>query len=400
MNTDNNNWMERSNKVFIQTYSRFPAVLVEGTGCILKDAAGREYLDFLAGIAVCSLGHCHPAVTQAICEQAKKLVHVSNLFHTIPQTQLAELLVNHSFADRVFMANSGAEANEAAIKLARIYSEKGRYEIITLEGSFHGRTLATVTATGQPKFHKGFEPLPEGFRHAPFGDIAALEAMIGPQTCAVLCEPIQGESGVRPLDKKYLLAIYELCKKHDLLFIFDEVQTGMGRTGTLFAYEQLGVVPDIMTLAKALANGMPIGALLTTEKIAAAFTAGTHASTFGGNPVAAAAGVAAIKTMLTEGFLDSVRAKGAYFADKLNFLAQRHSKFAVKARGVGLILGLVLTQAGIEQGPTIVERLFARGILINFAGNAVLRFIPPLVATYREIDTVITALDEVLSELS
>jgi len=400
MSTDNNNWMKRSNKVFIQTYSRFPAVLVEGTGCILKDAAGREYLDFLAGIAVCSLGHCHPAVTQAICEQAKKLVHVSNLFHTIPQTQLAELLVNHSFADRVFMANSGAEANEAAIKLARIYSKKERYEIITLEGSFHGRTLATVTATGQPKFHKGFEPLPEGFRHAPFGDIAALEAMIGPQTCAVLCEPIQGESGVRPLDKEYLLAIYELCKKHDLLFIFDEVQTGMGRTGTLFAYEQLGVVPDIMTLAKALANGMPIGALLTTEKIATAFTTGTHASTFGGNPVAAAAGVAAIKTMLTEGFFDSVRAKGAYFADKLNLLAQHHPKLAVKARGAGLLLGLVLTPAGIEQGPTIVERLFERGILINFAGNSVIRFIPPLVVTYREIDTVITALDEVLSELS
>jgi acetylornithine/N-succinyldiaminopimelate aminotransferase len=396
---DNKSWIERSSKVFIPTYNRFPVTMISGSGCRLQDGDGREYLDFLAGIAVCSLGHCHPAVTEAICNQARKLVHVSNLFHTGPQTELAELLIEHSFADRVFMANSGAEANEAAIKLARKYSGADRFEIISLEGSFHGRTLATVTATGQPKFHEGFEPLPAGFHYAPFGDIAALEQAITPQTCAILCEPIQGESGVRPLEQEYLYGIKELCRKHGLLLIFDEVQTGMGRTGTLFAYEQCGITPDIMTLAKALGNGMPIGAMLTTEKIGAAFTPGTHASTFGGNPVAAAAGVAAVKTMLAEGFLTEVREKGDYFADKLNELAGRHQYFAIKARGAGLLQGLVLTEAGIEHGPVIVEKLFEQGILINFAGNAVLRFIPPLVVSREEIDTVINALDAVLAEL-
>jgi acetylornithine/N-succinyldiaminopimelate aminotransferase len=396
---DNKSWMQRSSAVFIPTYNRFPVVMVKGSGCRLEDGDGKEYLDFLAGIAVCSLGHCHPAVTEAICTQARKLVHVSNLFHTMPQTELAELLITHSFADRVFMANSGAEANEAAIKLARKYSGADRYEIISLEGSFHGRTLATVTATGQPKFHEGFEPLPTGFRYAPFGDIAALEKLITPQTCAILCEPIQGESGVRPLAREYLQNIRALCDHHKLLLIFDEVQTGMGRTGTLFAYEQFGVTPDIMTLAKALANGMPIGAMLTTEAIGAAFTPGTHASTFGGNPVAAAAGVAVIKTMLADGFLTEVRDKGAYLADRLNGLANRHQQFAVKARGLGLIQGLVLTPAGIAQGPAIVDKLFSRGILINFAGNAVLRFIPPLVVSRAEIDTLIAVLDEILAEL-
>ena len=396
---DNKSWTQRSSTVFIPTYNRFPVVMVKGSGCRLQDGDGREYLDFLAGIAVCSLGHCHPAVTEAICTQARKLIHVSNLFHTMPQTELAELLINHSFADRVFMANSGAEANEAAIKLARKYSGADRYEIISLEGSFHGRTLATVTATGQPKFHEGFEPLPTGFRYAPFGDTAALEKLITPQTCAILCEPIQGESGVRPLAKEYLQNIRALCDRHELLLIFDEVQTGMGRTGTLFAYEQFGVIPDIMTLAKALGNGMPIGAMLTTEMIGAALTPGTHASTFGGNPVAAAAGVAVLKTMLADGFLTEVQEKGAYFADRLNKLADRHQQFAVKARGMGLIQGLALTPAGIAHGPAIVDKLFSRGILINFAGNSVLRFIPPLVVSRTEIDTVIAALDEVLAEL-
>jgi acetylornithine/N-succinyldiaminopimelate aminotransferase len=396
----NKDWIARSNTVFIPTYNRFPAVMVSGDGCRLRDADGREYLDFLAGIAVCSLGHCHPAVSEAICEQARKLVHVSNLFHTCPQTELAELLVRHSFADRVFMANSGAEANEAAIKLARKYSGRDRFEIISLEGSFHGRTLATVTATGQPKFHEGFEPLPTGFRYAPVGDIEALEKMITPQTCAILCEPIQGESGVRPLANAYLQSIRRLCDDRDLLLIFDEVQTGMGRTGTLFAYEQCSIVPDIMTLAKALGNGMPIGAMLTTETIGAAFTPGTHASTFGGNPVAAAAGVATVKIMLAEGFLSEVQAKGDYLAGKLNMLAERYPQLAVGSRGAGLLQGLVLTPAGVEQGAAIVGRLFERGILINFAGNAVLRFIPPLIVTREEIDTVIAALDEVLAELA
>jgi acetylornithine aminotransferase/acetylornithine/N-succinyldiaminopimelate aminotransferase len=399
MSGGNSSWITRSNQVFIATYNRFPTVFVKGQGCVLEDADGQKYLDFLAGIAVCSLGHCHPEVTRAICEQAAKLVHVSNLFHTQPQTELAELLVAHSFADRVFFGNSGAEANEAAIKLARKYSGEDRFEIISLAGSFHGRTLATVAATGQPKFHQGFEPLPAGFLHAEFGDIAALEELISPRTCAILCEPLQGESGVRPLEKEYLEKIRRLCDGNSLLLIFDEVQTGIGRTGTLFAYEQLGVVPDILTSAKALANGLPIGAMLTTDKIAASFTVGSHASTFGGNPVAAAAAVATMKVMLADGFFAEVRSKGEYLAEKLSGLAAKYPKFALGQRGLGLIQGLVLTQAGIEQGQTIVQKLFERGVLINFAGNAVLRFIPPLVVSRDEIDILVNAVDRVLSEL-
>jgi acetylornithine aminotransferase/acetylornithine/N-succinyldiaminopimelate aminotransferase len=399
MSDENSSWIERSNQVFLATYSRFPSVLVKGQGCVLEDADGRKYLDFLAGIAVCSLGHCHPEVTRAICEQASRLVHVSNLFHTQPQTELAELLVAHSFADRVFFGNSGAEANEAAIKLARKYSGEGRFEIISLGGSFHGRTLATVAATGQPKFHHGFEPLPAGFLHAEFGDITGLEKLVSPRSCAILCEPLQGESGVRPLPKEYLATIRRLCDEKGLLLIFDEVQTGIGRTGTLFAYEQLGVVPDILTSAKALANGLPIGAMLTTEKIGASFTAGSHASTFGGNPVSAAAAVATMKVMLAEGFLAGVRKKGDYLAEKLTGLAAKYPKFASGQRGLGLIQGLILTQAGIEQGQAIVQKLFERGVLINFAGNAVLRFIPPLVVSLDEIDDLIRELDRVLSEL-
>jgi acetylornithine aminotransferase/acetylornithine/N-succinyldiaminopimelate aminotransferase len=325
---------------------------------------------------------------------------VSNLFHTQPQTELAELLVAHSFADRVFFGNSGAEANEAAIKLARKHSGEDRFEIISLAGSFHGRTLATVAATGQPKFHQGFEPLPAGFLHAEFGDIAGLEKLISPRTCAILCEPLQGESGVRPLEKEYLARIRRLCDENGLLLIFDEVQTGIGRTGTLFAYEQLGVVPDILTSAKALANGLPIGAMLTTDTIAASFTVGSHASTFGGNPVAAAAAVATMKVMLADGFLAEVRSKGDYLAEKLVGLAAQYPELASGQRGLGLIQGLVLSQAGIEQGQAIVQKLFERGVLINFAGNAVLRFIPPLVVSRHEIDILIRELDRVLSELA
>jgi len=395
---NNNELIARSNRVFINTYGRYPVAMVEGSGCRLKDADGREYLDFLAGIAVCSLGHCHPAVTEAICEQAGKLLHVSNLYHTVPQTELAELLVANSFADRIFMCNSGAEANEAAIKLARKYSAEGCYEVISLEGSFHGRTLAAVTATGQPKFHKGFEPMPEGFVHAPFGDIAALEKMISPKTCAILCEPLQGEGGVRPLPKAYLAAIRELCDKHQLLLIFDEVQVGMGRTGTLFAYEQLGIIPDIMTLAKALANGLPIGALLTSEKVAAAFAPGSHASTFGGNPVVCAAGKVVVETMLADGFLPGVREKGDYLAGKLNELAARYPKIAEGVRGMGLIQGIILTPEYIGQGAEIVNKLFKAGILANFAGNIALRFLPPLVISRAEIDQLTAALDKIFAE--
>jgi len=308
--------------------------------------------------------------------------------------------VKNSFADRVFFGNSGAEANEAAIKLARKYGGLDRFEIISLSGSFHGRTLATVAATGQPKFHQGFEPLPAGFLHAEFGDIAALEELISPQTCAILCEPLQGESGVRPLGKEYLQKIRELCDANGLLLIFDEVQTGIGRTGSLFAYEQLGVVPDILTSAKALANGLPIGAMLTTEKIAASFTVGSHASTFGGNPVSAAAAVATLKVVLADGFLDTVKSKGNYLAEKLADLAAAYPQLASGQRGLGLIQGLVLTKKGVEKGQEIVQMLFERGVLINFAGNEVLRFIPPLVVSREEIDLLIDKLGQLFPELA
>jgi acetylornithine/N-succinyldiaminopimelate aminotransferase len=396
---NNATYIQRGNQVFIGTYTRFPAAMIKGSGCRLWDADGKEYLDFLAGIAVCSLGHCHPQVTAAICRQVAELVHVSNLFHTAPQIELAELLVAHSFADRVFMANSGAEANEAAIKLARIHSGPGRYEIISLVGSFHGRTLATVAATGQPRFHQGFEPLPQGFVHAEFGDPANIERLITPQTCAILCEPLQGESGVRPLEADYLRAIRQICDRHGLLLIFDEVQTGLGRTGSLFAYEQLGVTPDIITLAKALGNGLPIGAMLTTEKIAASLVAGSHASTFGGNPVAAAAAVEVMKILLADGFLTSVQEKGRIFAAKLQGIADRFPHLATGVRGRGLLLGLILTDKGIELGPQIVQQMFEQGALINFAGNSVLRFVPPLIVSMEEIDALVAKLEMVLEQL-
>ena len=395
--TSNQEIIAMSNNAFIGTYTRFPVVMVEGRGCTLKDADGREYLDFLSGIAVCALGHCHPAVTRAICEQAGRLVHVSNLFHTVPQTELAAGLVANSFADRVFFCNSGAEANEAAIKLARIASQLGRYEVISLEGSFHGRTLATVAATGQKKFHQGFEPMPQGFVAAPFGDLEALAAMITPATCAILCEPLQGESGVRPLAREYLQGIRQLCDQHGLLLIFDEVQVGLGRTGTLFAYEQMGVTPDIMTLAKAIANGLPLGAMLTTEKLAAALTPGTHASTFGGNPVSCAAGLAVLTTLLDPGFLEQVKARGAYLVARLQEVAARFPNLVQGVRGLGLIQGMVLTADGVAQGPGIVKALFEQGVLANFAGNVALRFIPPLIVSEEETDRMITALDKALA---
>ena len=396
--SDNAQLKERGDKVIIGSYARYPAAMVKGAGCLLTDADGKEYLDFMAGIAVCSLGHGHPKITEAICRQAGELVHVSNLYYTEPQITLAEMIVENSFGERLFFCNSGAEANEAAIKLARISSGEGRYKIISLSGSFHGRTLATVAATGQPKFHKGFEPLPAGFLHAPFGDLQALERLIDDSTCAILCEPLQGEGGVRPLAKEYLQGIKTLCEKHGLLLIFDEIQTGMGRTGTLFAYQQLGIEPDILTMAKALGNGLPIGAMLTSAKIAASFVPGTHASTFGGNPVACAAAVATLQLMLEDGFLEDVQKKGAYFQAELNKLAERFPNLLHSARGMGLLVGAVLTENGIAHGTDIVNKMFDRGFLMNFAGNMVLRFVPPLIVTKEEIDRLVAALAEVLAE--
>ncbi|MGW8192892.1 MAG: acetylornithine/succinylornithine family transaminase [Desulforhopalus sp.] len=390
---------KRGDEVIIGSYARYPAAMVKGNGCRLIDADGREYLDFLSGIAVCSLGHCHPQVTDAICRQAGQLVHVSNLYYTRPQIELAELLTANSFGEKLFFCNSGAEANEAAIKLARIHSAENRYKIISLAGSFHGRTLATVAATGQPKFHKGFEPIPAGFLHAPFGDLDALEKLIDNATCAILCEPLQGEGGVRPLAVEYLQGIKALCDKHGLLLIFDEIQTGLGRTGTLFAYEQLGIKPDILTMAKALGNGLPIGAMMTTAAIGASFVPGTHASTFGGNPVAAAAAVATLNIMLADGFLPEVRRKGDYFRAGLEKLSGRFPGILSAARGMGLLVGAVLTEKGVAHGTEIVNKMYERGFLINFAGNVVLRFVPPLIVEDGEIDRLLAALSAVLAEI-
>lgn len=394
-----NDIIKKSDSLFMKTYGRMPAVMVEGSGCRLTDSEGRNYLDFLSGIAVCSLGHSHPKVTEAICRQAAKLNHVSNLYYTVPQTEVAELLIGNSFADRIFMANSGAEANEAAVKLARKHGGPGRYKIVCLEGSFHGRTMATVSATGQSKFHEGFEPLLEGFRHVRPEDIDQLEEAIDETTCAVLCEPLLGEGGVQPLSRRYLEAVRRLCDRYNLTLIFDEVQVGMGRTGSLFAYEQFGIEPDIMTSAKALGNGIPIGAMLAREDVAQTFQPGDHAATFGGNPVACAAAQATLKTMLDDGFLEEVREKGAYLQGQLQGLVEKFPGLAREVRGLGLIQGLVLTPEATPIGQEIVNKMFEREVLINFAGNTALRFLPPLIISREEIDKMINTLKSVMAEV-
>ena len=310
--------MALADENIMNTYKRFPIVLVKGSGQKVWDINGKEYLDFVSGIAVCSLGHSHPKVVAALKEQVEKLTHVSNLYYTEPQARLAKLLVDNSFADKVFFCNSGAEANEAAIKLARKYAHENlgddKFELITMKDSFHGRTMATITATGQEKFQFGFTPLLDGFTYVPFNDLQALEAAITEKTCGIMVEPIQGEGGVNIPDVKYLATVREICDRHNILLIVDEVQTGIGRTGKLFAYEHSGITPDIMTLAKALGNGFPVGAMLATNKVAKAFVPGNHASTFGGNPLAMAAANATLETILQEGLLDALPENGRIFS--------------------------------------------------------------------------------------
>ncbi len=390
--------MELCEQVVCSTYMRYPVVLERGRGSRLWDVDGNEYIDFVAGIAVCNLGHCHPEVAEVICRQAQTLVHVSNLFYTKPQVELAAALKRLSFADRVFFANSGAEANEAAIKLARKYSRDkygpGRFHVITMEDSFHGRTLATLSATAQEKVHKGFEPLVEGFHFVPYNDIDAVRRAMTAQVCAVLVEPIQGEGGVRLGDPDYFRELRALCRERDVLLIFDEVQVGMGRTGTLFAYEQLGVSPDVMTLAKALGNGLPIGAMLATEAAACAFTPGSHASTFGGTPLVTAAAGKVLELIAREEFLASVRDKGNHFMEKLQGLRLRHPEKIRDVRGRGLMVGMEL--AG--PGKAVVDGCLKKGFLINCTHETVLRFVPPLVIEKDEIDRLVIALDEVLEE--
>ncbi len=390
---DSQTLMMLSEKYVANTYARYPVVLVRGKGTRVWDPEGKEYLDFVAGLAVCNLGHCHPKVVKAIQDQAEKLIHVSNFYYIEPQIQLASLLCQHSFADKVFFCNSGAEANEGAIKLARKYAkEKGgenRYEILTMERSFHGRTMATLTATAQEKFHKGFEPLMPGFKYVPFNDIGAVKNVIDSKTCAVMVEPIQGEGGVNCPTEGYLKALREICDEKRLLLIFDEVQVGMGRTGRLFAYEHEGVEPDMLTLAKSLAGGVPIGALLIKKGIADSFKPGDHASTFGGNPLATAAGVAALTAILEEGMLENCRKVGEYFLSRLEKIKGKFS-FVKDVRGKGLILGVELEM----EGSSIVKEMMKKGILINCTMGNVLRFLPPLTVTQEEVDRVIQMLEE------
>ncbi|MCM2283398.1 MAG: aspartate aminotransferase family protein [Desulfobacula sp.] len=384
--------VQKTDQFIFQTYQRQGKALVKGEGVFLWDEDGKKYTDFLAGIAVCGLGHCHPKITEAICRQASTLVHVSNLFFTLPQAELASRLCEKSFADRVFFANSGAEANEAAIKLARRYfqkkGEKNRFRIITMLQSFHGRTMATLTATGQDKVKDGFYPLLEGFSHVSFNDLKALEDQLDDTVCAVMLEPVQGEGGIVPAHAGYLKAVRELCTKKGILLIFDEIQCGMGRCGKLFAHQLYDIVPDIMTLAKALGNGLPIGAMLATREAATGFDVGSHATTFGGTPLATAAALEVINIIGTESFLDEVRQKGRYFKEKLVELKEKHSRI-VAVRGEGLLIGLEID----KDAAFFVGKLMEKGFIINGIQDKVLRFAPPLIVEKTDIDRLVTALD-------
>lgn len=386
--------IDKTDKYVATTYGRYPLAFVEGRGARLKDADGKDYLDFVAGLAVCNLGHSHPNVVEAIKTQAEKLIHTSNLFHIGPQAELAKLLVENSFADRVFFCNSGAEANEAAIKLVRKYfsdRKENRFQIISMEKSFHGRTMAAMAATGQEKIRKGFEPLLEKFIYVPFGEVDAVKAAMNDGTAAVLIEPIQGEGGVNMPPLEYMRELRALCDEKGVLLIFDEVQTGMGRTGKLFAYEHYGIEPDVMTLAKGLAGGVPIGAMLAIEKVSKAFGPGAHASTFGGNFLSTAAGIAAVRTTLEDGVLDNCVKVGEYLAGKLNELKDEYS-FITEVRGKGLIIGMALTIPGAD----IVKECLSRGLIINCAAESVLRFLPPLIITEADVDEMIAILKPVL----
>lgn len=389
-----NTHIQQAEKVLAQTYARFPVVFTKGSECNLWDSDGKKYIDFVAGIAVCNLGHAHPMITQAISQQAATLVHVSNLFYTLPQIKLAKCLTDNSFADRAFFCNSGAEANEAAIKIARKYFyDKGdtkRSTIISAKQSFHGRTYATMSATGQDKIKKGFDPLLPGFKTIPFNDIEALKEALDPTVCAVILEPIQGEGGVFCPSPDYLKQVKQLCSENGSLLIFDEIQTGMGRTGKMFAYEHFDVKPDIMTLAKALANGLPIGAMLTTEKIAKTFAPGTHATTFGGTPLVTAAALSVLKYMEENNIVSHCDTVGDYFRKKLLELKEKYT-FIKDVRGYGLMIGMPLT----IKGAPIVNKCLEKGFLINCIQDTILRFIPPLIVQTNEIDLLIDCLNEV-----
>jgi acetylornithine/N-succinyldiaminopimelate aminotransferase len=388
-----NEIMELDKKYVMQTYGRQPIALEKGRGAAVWDVEGNSYIDCLAGIAVNNVGHAHPKVVETICKQAKKLIHTSNLYYIEKQAELAELLVENSTQDLAFFCNSGAEANEGSIKLARKYTSKG--EIIAMENSFHGRTLTALTATGQKKYQIGFEPLTPGFKHVPYGDITAVENAINENTAAVLVEPIQGEGGVIVPPEGYLNELKKLCQEKNVLLIFDEVQTGFGRTGEMFASQTFNVTPDITALAKGIAGGFPMGAILASHEVGGAFQPGDHAATFGGGPLACAAAIASIQVILDEDLLSRSRKSGKYFKSKLNSLKNKHG-MVKEVRGSGLMLGLELEVNCAD----IVNNMRKRGVLINCAADKVLRFVPPLVIEKYQIDTVTENLDEVLQQYS
>ncbi len=393
-----NEWIDRESKVMAQTYARYPVVFVKGEGTTLIDDAGKTYTDFLSGIAVCNLGHAHPKVAEALAEQAKTLCHVSNLFYTQPQVELAEWLTERCFADRLFLCNSGAEANEAAIKLARKYfHDKGeqRHRIISMTRSFHGRTMATLSATGQDKIKEGFTPLLPGFEHVTFNSMEALEEIMDESVCAVLVEPLQGEGGVCAPDDGYLEELRALCDHYGALLIFDEIQTGMGRTGKLFAHQHTKVAPDIMTLAKALGNGLPIGAMLATNKVMASFGKGAHGSTFGGTPLVTAAALAVVRCFDEEKVVEKGADIGAYFKGALETLKGKHA-LVKDVRGMGLLLGMEIDGDGAD----VVKKCLENGQVINAVQGNTLRFVPPLTITKPEIDALIDVLDGIFTEMN
>ena len=379
--------------------SRTPIQFTHGKGSVLYDTDGKAYLDFLAGIAVNSLGYGHPTLVKVIQEQAERLLHCSSLFYIEAQSKLAKLLSDINNGGRVFFCNSGAEANEAAIKLVRKYfSDQGlhKYEILTTQNSFHGRTLATLAATGQEKYQKPFLPMPEGFKYMPYNDLDAAKASITPETAAIMVEVIQGEGGVIEGTQEYIKGLQDLCKEEKLLLVVDEVQTGIGRTGKWFGYENYGIEPDIITLAKGLGGGIPIGAVISKGKAADVFTPGSHGTTFGGNPLSCSAGLAVIQTLQEDGFLEKVVINGQFLKKGLIKLQQQFP-FIKDVRGMGLIVGLELDEK--IPGKQIVGLAMEQGFIINCAGNNTLRFVPPLIIKEEEIQKLLEALHEIFSQL-
>lgn len=396
--------LEFGPKVFTPNYRQLPVILTRGEGCHVWDSTGRRYLDLVGGIAVNVLGHAHPMIVEAVSRQARDLIHVSNLYYNEPAIRLAaELQRLSGFGGRVFFANCGATANEAAIKLARRYfrtvAKKDRYEFITMDHSFHGRTLAMTAATGQPKYQAGYEPLPEGFVYAPFNDLHAIASKISPKTAAVFLEPIQGEGGVVPAQDGFLRGLRELCDSHGILLVLDEVQTGMGRTGSFFAYEQEGIKPDIVTIAKGLGGGLPIGAMIAAPKVAEGFEPGAHATTFGGNPLVCAVALAVLEAIEVEGLLDNSRMIGEYLLDGLSAMRDDPKLEGVirGVRGRGLMVGLELD--GVD-GRQVMMQCLQRGLLVSVAGANVIRFVPPLTVGKGHIQAALGVLSEVLGDVA